>query len=138
MLVGIDQSRSSGADRKGPVVAGPVAVHGVEDVEIGRVAGSQHPIRVDVGVGIGSLTGDGVYPLDMLRAEVVEDLGHQPHALVLAYSRTQRLVELVIGGVHHGAGGREQGDLVLTLDHAGPLHQLLAINHLETLRLKGR
>ena len=47
-----------------------------------------------------------------------------------------RAVELVVGGVDHRAGGVEQRDLVAGLDHAGLLHQLLAVDDLDALRLQ--
>ena len=49
-LVGVDQRRRGAADRERAVVAGAVAHVGVQDVEVGRVAGAQHAVRVDVGV----------------------------------------------------------------------------------------
>src|ERR671914_597378 len=54
--------------------------------------------------------------LHELRAHVVEDLVHEADALVLAHARPHGPVELLVGGVHHHAGGVQQRDLVLGLD----------------------
>src|SRR4029450_6938935 len=107
----------------------PVAVVAVQDVEEGRVAGAQDAVGVDVGVGRAALPGDGVDPLDVLGAEVVEDLGDQPNALVLPDPGPQEPVQLVVGGVDQGGGGGQQGDLVRGLDPAGVQEHLLAGAH---------
>ena len=135
--VGVDHGRRRAADGEGAVVAGPVAVVAVQDVEVRRVARAQRAIGVDVRVGAAPLPRDGVDAFDVLRAEVVEDLGHEADALVLAHARLHRPVEFVVGGVHHHAGRVEQGDLVLGLDQPGLLHHLLAVDDLEARGLEG-
>src|SRR5215472_11935433 len=136
-FVGVDERRRSAADGERPVVAGPVAVEAVDDVEVSRVARSQVAVGVDVGMGVGTLPGDGVDALHELRAHVVEDLGDQADALVLPDARPERLVEAVVGRVDHHAGGRQERDLVLRLYQPDVLHQLLAVHHLDPLGLQG-
>ena len=135
--VGVAHGRRRAADREAAVVAGPVAVVAVQDVEEGRVAGAQDAVGVDVGVGRAALPGDGVDPLDVLGAEVVEDLGDQADALVLPDPGAQEPVQLVVGGVDQGGRGGQQGDLVGGLDPAGVQEHLLAVDHLEPGRLQG-
>ena len=107
--VGVDLGPRGAAHRERAVVAGAVAHVAVEDVEVGRVAGTQDAVRVDVRVRVRALAGDRVHALDVLRAQVVEHLGDQADALVLAHPRPHAAVELVVGGVHHHARGVEQG-----------------------------
>ena len=52
-------------------------------------------------------------------------------ALVLAHARPHRAVQLLVGGVDHRACLVQQRDLVLGLDHARLLHQLLAVDDLD-------
>src|SRR5262249_33616743 len=59
-LVCIHQRRRRAGHREGPVIASPVAVERVNDVEVGGIAWAQHPVRVDVGVWIRALARDGV------------------------------------------------------------------------------
>jgi hypothetical protein len=84
-----------------------------------------------------ALAGDGVDPLDVLGAQVVEDLADHADALVLANPRPQEAVQLLIGRVHQGAGGRQQADLVAGLDAPGLQEDLLAVDHLEAGGLEG-
>ena len=135
-LVGVDERRRRAADRERAVVAGAVAHVGVEDVEVGRVAGTQHAVGVDVRVRRAALAGDRVDALDVLGAEVVEHLADEPDALVLAHPGPHLAVELLVGGVDHHAGRVEQRDLVARLDHARLLHQLLAVDDLDPLALE--
>src|SRR5512140_1519916 len=46
-LVGVYHGPRRAADREGAIVAGPVPVEALQDVEVRRVTGPQHPIRVD-------------------------------------------------------------------------------------------
>src|SRR4029077_18989085 len=99
----LDPGGRGASARERPVVAGAVAVVRVEDVEVGGVAGPQRAVGVDVRVGAGALARDRVDALDVLGAQVVQRLGDQPDALVLAEPRPHRAVELLVGGVHHHA-----------------------------------
>ena len=49
--------------------------------------GAENPVAVDVRVRRAPLAGDGVDAFDVLAAGVVERLGHEPDALVLAHAR---------------------------------------------------
>ena len=130
-LVGVDQRRGAAADGERPVVAGAVAVEGVQDVEVGRVPGAQRAVGEHVRVRAAALARDRVDALDELRPHVVEDLVDQRDALVLAEPGPHRPVELLVSGVDHHAGLVEQGDLVNGLDHPRLLQQLLAVDHLD-------
>ena len=65
-FIGIDQRRRRAADRERAVVARPVPVVAVDDVEVGGIARPQRPIRIDVRVRVGPLSGDRVDALDEL------------------------------------------------------------------------
>ena len=80
---------------------------------------------------VAALAGDRVDPLDVLGPEVVEDLADEPDAFVLTHARPHLPIQLVVGGVDHHACRLEQQDLVLGFDHAGALHQLLAVDDLD-------
>jgi len=108
----------------------------VEDVEVGRVAGAQHPVGEDVRVRAAALARDGVDALDVLRAELEQPLADERDALVLAHPGLQRLEEVVVRRVHHRARGVQQRDLVHRLDHADVLHQRLAVDDLDARRLE--
>ncbi len=83
-----------------------------------------------------ALARDRVDALDVLRAEVVEDLVDEPDALVLAHPRLHGDVQLLVGGIDHRAGGVEQRALVLRLDHPALLHEVLAVDHLHAAPLE--
>ena len=104
----------------------------MENVEEGGVAGADEAVAVDVGVGRAALAGDGVDALDVLAAEVVEHLADEADALVLAHAGTEERVQLLVGGVHHGTGLGEEGDLVGGLDATGVEEHLLAVDDVET------
>ena len=124
-------------DREGAVVAGAVAVEAVQDVEERRIARADQPVAEDVRVRRASLARDRVDPLDVLRAEVVERLGDQPHRLVLAHAGPEEPVELLVGGIHHRRRLRQQSDLVGGLD-ATRLHEhLLPVDDVDALLLQG-
>ena len=135
-FVGVHHGGGRAADGEGPVVAGAIAVIAVEDIEEGRVAGAQRAVGVDVRMRAAALAGYGVDALDVLRAQIKEDLAHQPHTLVLAHSRPHEAIELLIGGVHHHTGAVEQRDLVLGLDLSCFQHELLAVHHLDPFGLQ--
>jgi hypothetical protein len=110
----------------------------VQDVEERRVAGADEPVAVHVGVRRAPLAGDRVDPLDVLAAQVVQDLAHQAHALVLADAGTEELVQLLVRRVDHRARLREQADLVAGLDAAGLQEDLLAVHDGEPFGLQRR
>ena len=94
----------------------------MEDVEVRRVAGPQHPIREDVRVRAATLARDRVHALDVLRPELEQTLADERDTLVLADARLHCLEEILVGRVDHRAGRVEQRDLVRRLDLAYVLH----------------
>ena len=136
-LVGLDERLGGPRHRERAVVARAVAHVAVQDVEVRRVARAQRPVGVDVGMGVAALARDRVDPLDELRPHVVEDLIDQADALVLAHPGPHGAVELLVGGVDHRARLVQEQDLVCCLDHAGSLHELLAVDDLDAAFLKG-
>src|SRR5207244_5185971 len=73
------------------VVAGAVAVVGLDDVEEGLVAGPDQPIREHVRMRAAALARHGVDGLDVVRAHVVQLLVRDRHDLVLADRKSTRL-----------------------------------------------
>ena len=136
LLEGVPLGLRGPADRECPVVAGAVAVEDVDDVEIGLVAGPQQAVGEHVWVGAAALAGNGVDGLHAFRAHVEEMTGCQPHDLALADARLECLEDVLVGAVDHGAGLGEEHDLVGALDLACQHHQLLAVAHVESLRLQ--
>ena len=135
-LVGVHERARGRADGERAVVARPIAVEGVEDVEVRRVAGAQHPVGEHVRVRAAALARDRVHALDVLRAELEQHLVHERDAVVLAEAGPDRAEELVVRGVDHRAGHVEQHDLVRRLDHADVLHQRLAVDDGDAGRLE--
>ena len=99
---------TGGSDGESAVVAGPVALVAVQDVEEGGVSWADQAVGVDVRVWGAPFSGDRVDPFDVLRAEVVENLRDQPDGLVLADARAKELVELGVGRVDHRRGLGEE------------------------------
>ena len=64
----------SAADVERAVVAGAVAHERVDHVEEGLVARAQKPVGEDVGVRVAAVAGDGVDRLDLLRAQLEEEV----------------------------------------------------------------
>src|SRR5207245_5972837 len=79
--IGVDQCRRRASNRKRAVVAGAVSVVGVQDIEEHRITRSHHAVAVDVRMGMGPLTRDGVDPFDVFRAWVMWGLGEQASAI---------------------------------------------------------
>ena len=73
-LVGVDLGVRGAADRERAVVARSIADIGVQDVEVRGVAGPQNPIGEDMRVRVAALARDRVDALDVLGAQVVQDL----------------------------------------------------------------
>src|SRR5438874_1094853 len=85
--------RSCGpSDVERPVVARPVAVERVDDVEKSLVPRTHHPVGEDVGVRAAPLARDGVHALDIVGAHRVQTLVDQRNDVVLADPRLQGLV----------------------------------------------
>ena len=136
-LVRVDQCARGGADRERAVVAGSVAVVRMQDVEVGGVAGPQHPVGEDVRVGRAALARDRVHALDMLGAKLEQHLVDERDALVLTKAGPHRAVEVVVRGVDHCAGRVEQRDLVDRLDLACVLHERLPVDDGDAGLLQG-
>ena len=83
-----------------PVVTGPVAVEGVDDVEVRGVARPDQPVGEHVRMRAAPLTGDRVDRLHLLRPVLVQVAADQGDAGVLPDARAQVPVELVVGAVH--------------------------------------
>src|SRR5712692_10921960 len=56
-LVGVHHRGRGAADREGPVVAGAIAVVAVQDVEEGRISGTENTVRVDMRMRAAALAG---------------------------------------------------------------------------------
>ena len=123
------------ADRERAVVAGPVAVVGVDDVEEGLVAGPDQPVGEVVRVRVAPLPRDRVDRLDLVRAHLVEPLVGERHDLVLADARLERLDDVLVDPVHHRHGLGQQHDLVARLDHPSVEHELLGVDDGQSLPL---
>ena len=136
-LVGVTLGRRGATHLERAVIAGAVTVVTVQDVEERRIAGADDPIRVDVRMRRTTLTGDGVDPLDILRTEIQQGLGDEADTLILAHTRTQRPVQLLIGGVDHRTGMRQQQDLVGCLDPPRLQEHLLAVDDTQPASLQG-
>ena len=127
LLVGVALGVGRLADHERPVVAGLVADERVDDVEEGLVAGPDDPVAEHVRVRAAALARDRVDVVDVLRAEVEQELRHVGDELALADARLELLGEHLVGAVDHRAGRVEQHDLVDRLDLAGVEHHLLGV-----------
>ena len=111
--------RGRAADDERAVVAGPVAVEDVDDVEVRLVARADQPVGEDVRVRAAPLARDRVDRLDELRAHLEQARVRERHDVALADARLQRLEDVLVDAVDHRAGLRQQHDLVRALDLAG-------------------
>src|SRR5712691_12452400 len=75
--IGVDQCLRGASNRKRAVVAGPISVVSVQDIEEHRITRSHHAVAVDVRMRMRPLTRYGVYPFDVFRAEVIKGLGDE-------------------------------------------------------------
>ncbi len=98
--------------RERPVVAGPVAVVGVDDVEERLVTRPDQPVGEVVRVRVAPLAGDRVDRLDLVGAHLVEPLVGQRDDLVLPDAGLERLDDVLVDAVDHRRGLVEQHDLV--------------------------
>src|SRR4051794_21692832 len=133
--VGVALGRGRAADREGAVVAGPVAVEGVDDVEERLVAWPDQPVGEVVRVRVAPLAGDGVDRLDLVRPHLVEALVGEGDDLVLADAGLQPLDDPLVDPVDHRDGLGQQHDLVGRLDDARVQHVLLGVDDGESLPL---
>ena len=86
-FIGVVLALGRAADSEGAVVAGPVAVEGVDDVEEGLVAGPDDAVGEVVRVRVASLARDRVDRLHLVTAELVQSLVRERDDLVLADAR---------------------------------------------------
>ena len=121
------------ADHEAAVVAGPVAVVGVHDVEERLLPRPDHAVGEVVRVRVAPLAGDRVDRLHVVRAHLVQALVRQRDDLVLPHPGSQGLGDVGVGTVDHGGGGGQQGDLVLRLELPGVQHHLLAVADVDVL-----
>ena len=87
-------------------------------------------------VRVAAIARDGVDRLDLLGAELEEQLHGPRHDLVLAHARAQHAVDLLVDGVDDRRRVLEQRDLVGRLDRAGPHHHGLRVGRLDALALQ--
>ena len=109
----------------------------MQNIKKGRVAGTQHAVGIDVRMRAAALTRDGVDAFHVFRAQVVEYFADDAHAFVFPHSRFHKAVKLFVCGIDHHAGGVEESDLVLGFDFSHLVHELLAIDDFDSLRLQG-
>jgi hypothetical protein len=99
----------------------------VDDVEEGLVARPDQAVGEDVRVGFAAVARDGVDRLDLLRAELEQDLHRLGDDLVLADARSQQLVDPLVDGIDDRGGVGEQRLLVLGLELARLQHHALGV-----------
>ena len=87
-------------------------------------------------VGVAAIAGDGVDRFDLLRPELEEQLHGPCHDLVLAHTRAQHPVDLVVDAVDDRCCMLEQRDLVCRLDRPGPHHHGLRVGRLDALAMQ--
>jgi hypothetical protein len=134
--IGVVLRRRRAADVEGPVVAGAVALVGLEDVEERLIAGAEQPVGEVVRMRVAALAGDRVDRLDVVRAHLVEQLVRQRDDVVLANARFQLLVDHVVDAIDHGGRLGQKLDLVPVLDLARGQHDLLAVDDLDAFFLQ--
>ena len=115
------------ADDERAVVARPVAVVHVDDVEVRLVAGADQPVGEHVRVRAAALAGDRVDRLDELRAHLEQPLVRERDDVALTDAGLQELVDVLIDAVDHRARLRQQDELVGVLDLAREHHHLLPV-----------
>src|SRR5882724_38685 len=127
LLVGHQLRLRRLADAERAVVAGAIADERHDDVEERLVAGPDDAVGEVVRVRAAALAGDRVDGLDVVAAHLVEALVGQGHDLVLARPRLERLEDVLVDAVHHRRRHVQEGQLVLTLEHARLEHHLLPV-----------
>ena len=134
----VELRRRRVADVERAVVARPVAVEGMDDVEEGLVARAQQPVGERVRVRVAAVARDGVDRLDVLRSEVEQRLHRLGDDLVLGDPGAERPVDLVVHGVDDRRGVIEQGELVLGLELARVQHHGLRVGQVDAGALSAR
>src|ERR671914_1451497 len=137
-LVGVDHRRGRAAYGEGSIITGAVTIEAVQDIEKSGITGAEHAIGVNVRMGTAAFSRDRINPFDMLRAEIVKDFAYDSDAFVFLYSRLHEAIKLVVSRIHHHSRGVEQGDFILSFDLSYLVHELLAIDDLDALRLQGK
>ena len=135
LLVSITLALRGAADTESAVVAGPIAVVGVDDVEERLITRTDDAVGEVVRVWVAPFTGDRVDCLDLIRTHLVEPFVGQGHDLVLPHAGAQRVHDVLVHPVDHGRGLIEQHDLVGGLDHPRVEHALLGVDHGQPLTL---
>ena len=135
LLVGVPLRLGRAADAEGAVVAGAVAVEGMDDVEERLVARPDDAVGEVVRMRVAPLARDRVDRLDLVRTQLIEPLVRQCDDLVLPNTRLERVDDVLVDPVDHRRGLVQQHDLVLRLDHPGIQHVLLGVGDLEALPL---
>jgi hypothetical protein len=74
----------------------------------------------------------------MLRTEIVEYFANDSDAFIFSNSGAHEAVKLLVSRVHHHTSRIEQCNLVLCFDFPNLMHQLLAVDDFDPLRLQGK
>ena len=135
LRVGIALGRGRAADRERAVIAGAIAVEGVDDVEEGLVAGPDDPVGEVVRVRVAALAGDRVDRLDLIRPQLVEPLVGQRDDLVLADPGLEHVHDVLVDTVDHRRRLGQQHDLVRRLDQPRVEHCCWRVDRHEALAL---
>ena len=134
-FVGVDHRRRGAADCECSVIAGAIAIVAVQNIEERRIAGTQHAVGVDMRMRAATLAGNRIDAFDMLGAEIVQHFADHADAFVFFNARFHEAIKLVVGGIDHHGRGVEQSDLVLGFDLTHFVHELLAVDDFDALRL---
>ena len=99
--------------------------------------GPQQPVGEDVRMRVAAVARDGVDRLDLLGAQLEQDLLRARDDLVLVHARAEHPVDLLVDRVDHPAGVVEQRDLLVGLDLARLEHHARAVGDLRCPRAAG-
>ena len=108
----------------------------MQDVVESQVTGAQQAVTENMRVRITAFTRDRIDAFHMLRAQAIQHIVDQTHTFILPNAGLQKTIEFIISCIHHRASHAEQGDLILRLDHARFLHQLLTVHNGDAFFLK--
>ena len=135
-LVGVELRRGRVADVERAVVARPVAVERVDDVEERLVARAQEPVGERVRMRIAAIARDRVDRLHVLGAELEQDPHRLRDDLVLGHPRPQHAVDLLVDRVDDRGRVVEQRQLVLALQPPRLHHHRLRVGRPDALSLQ--